>query len=154
MNRTGLAYRRNAAEAPSGLGLLIALFDTLATDLGRASQAQREKDIEKRSGAVCHALLVVAHLEDCVGRGTGGALAQDLTAFYTSLRRNLIEAEARNSAEILDQQMAAVLKLRAHWQKFESESAQKGPEILRPERRIPPGYPESRVENRITSWSA
>jgi flagellar biosynthetic protein FliS len=154
MNRTGLAYRKNAAEAPSGLGLLIALFDTLAMDLGRAAEAQHKNEIEKRCGAVRHALLVIGHLEDWVSRGTGGALAQDLIAFYATLRRNLIEAEARNSADILDQQMTAVLKLRTHWQKFESESTQKGPEILRPERRIPPGYPESIVENRVSSWSA
>ena len=48
MNRTDLAYRRTAAEAASGLGLLISLFDTLAGNLRRAGKAQREDDIERR----------------------------------------------------------------------------------------------------------
>ena len=54
MNRTDLAYRRTAAEAASGLGLLIALFDTLAGDLRRAAEAQRANDIERRSREARH----------------------------------------------------------------------------------------------------
>lgn len=154
MNRTDLAYRRTGVEAASGLGLLITLFDTLAGDLRRAADAQRTNDIEMRSQEVRHALLVVGYLEDWVKRGEDGDLARELIAFYASLRRNLIEAAARMSAEIFERQMADVLELRKYWQQIESRMESSGPEILLPELRIPAGYPVPQIECRQSSWSA
>ena len=154
MNRTELAYRRTAADAPGGLGLLIGLFDTLAGDLRRAADAQRENDIEQRCREVRHALLVLGHLEDWVKRGEDGILARKLIAFYSSLRRKLTEAEVRKSAEIFERQMAAVLELRKYWQQIESRTESSGPEILLPEFRIPAGYPDPQIESGRGSWSA
>jgi flagellar protein FliS len=154
MNRTDLAYRRTAAEAASGLALLISLYDTLAGDLRRAAEAQRTNDIERRGREVHHAVLVVGYLEDWVNKGTGGLLAQELTAFYGSLRRKLIDAEARQSAEIFEQQMNRVLELRKSWQSVEVRNEPSGPEVLRPPIPIPAGYPTPRPERLRGSWSA
>lgn len=154
MNRTGLAYRRSSAEAASGLGLLIALFDTLAGDLRRAAQAQRDRDIERRSQEVCHAMLIVGYLEDWANRGPGGNLAQELIAFYAALRRSLIEAEIRMSAEMIEQQMARVLDLREQWQEVQLRTEPSGPEVLRSAIQIPGGYPTPHVERMHSSWSA
>jgi len=154
MKRTDLEYRRTAAEASSGLGLLIALFDTLAGDLRRAAQAQRENDIERRCREVHHALVIVGYLEEWVNRGTGGVLAQQLAAFYSSLRRKLIEAEVNKSAPALDELMAGVLQVREQWQQIELRAEPSGPEILRPAIQPPPGYPSSGPEHQCGSWSA
>jgi flagellar protein FliS len=154
MTRTDLEYRRTAAEAPGGLALLIALFDTLAGDLRRAAEAQRENDIERRCREVRHALLVVGHLESWVNQGTGGVLAQELAAFYAALRCKLIEAEASRSAETLEQQMFRVLDLREHWQQIELRSEPSGPEVLRPVIQIPTRYPSPQIEGLRASWSA
>lgn len=154
MNRTDLAYRRTAAEAASGLTLLISLFDTLAGDLRRAAQAQRENDIEQRSKETRHALLIVGYLEDWVNRGTGGTLAQELSTFYASLRRSVIEAEIKMSPEIFEQLMSRVLKLREQWQAVQLRTEPSGPEVLRPAIQIPIGYPAPHVERQQSSWSA
>jgi flagellar biosynthetic protein FliS len=154
MNRTDLAYRRTAAEAASGLGLLISLFDTLAGNLRRAGKAQREDDIERRCREVRHALLVIGHLENWVEQGTGGVLAQELAAFYSSLRRKVIEAEAANSAEILEKQMFRVLELREHWQQIELRNEPSGPEILRPVIQMPARYPAPQIQGLRGNWSA
>jgi len=154
MNRTDLAYRKNAAEATSGLGLLIALYDTLAGDLRRAAQAQRNGKIEHRCREIRHALLVIGYLEDWVTRGPGGSLAQELVAFYSSLRRKLIEAEAAGSPSLLEQQMDKVLDLREHWQQFEFRAESSRPEILMPVQQIPSGYPLPQSESQPSSWSA
>ena len=45
---TELSYRRSAIAGASSIGLMIALFDTLAGDLCRASTALRKNDIETR----------------------------------------------------------------------------------------------------------
>jgi flagellar biosynthetic protein FliS len=154
MTQIDLAYRRTAAEAPGGLALLIALFDTLAGDLRRAAKAQRDNQIERRYREVRHAMLVVAHLESWVDQGTGGVLAQELAAFYASLRRKLIEAEACKSAELLEQQMFRVLDLREHWQQVVLRSEPSGPEILHPASEMPTRYPGPQIERLRSNWSA
>jgi flagellar protein FliS len=155
MSPSELAYRKTALGGASGFGLLIALYDTLAGDLRRAANAERAGDIEKRCKEVNHALLVMAHLEDAINRGSGGELAQHLRAFYSSLRRKMIEAQARRSPEILEGEMARVLEIRAAWQKVEMRSATSTPHV--PGWVQAPCYPGSSLpvgERNLSSWSA
>jgi flagellar biosynthetic protein FliS len=129
MISTALAYRKTALEGASGFGLMIALFDTLAGNLRRAAEAERNNDIERRCLEANHAALVLAHLEDWVDSAGGGELAQELIGFYSSLRHNLIEAQARRSVELLEQQMALVLSVRKIWQEMELHGSA-SPEVL------------------------
>lgn len=122
MNPTELAYRKTAVEGTSGFGLLIALYDTLAGNLSRAAEAQRKDDIQKRCQEINHALLVIAHLEDWVDREGGGELAQKLIHFYSGLRTLLFEAQAKQSAEMLEQQMNVILAIRGTWQDLEARA--------------------------------
>jgi flagellar protein FliS len=123
MNPTELAYRRTAVEGSSGFGLLIALYDTLAGNLRRAAEAQRNDDIQKRCQEANHALLVIGYLEDWIDREGGGELAQKLVAFYSNLRAKLILAQARGSADILEQEMSVILAIRGTWQDLEARAA-------------------------------
>jgi flagellar protein FliS len=156
MNAIELTYRKTAAASgASGLGLLIAMYDTLAGSLRKAAQAERDNDIEARCKAVDHALMVIAVLDDWITRGSGGELAQQLTSFYASLRRKLVQAQAKRSAALLEQQMAAVLKIREQWQAMEFRCERSGPEILPPVQT--PGYAMRvpiEMEQRQLSWSA
>jgi flagellar protein FliS len=155
MTRTDLAYRKTAVEGASGFGLLIALFDTLASDLRRAAEAERNNAIEKRSSEVKHALLVLGYLEDWLKRGSEGELAEKLTAFYATLRRKLIDAQVNRSATLLEEQMASVLKIREYWQQADSRGMPTGPDILRPATAsTSAGYTAMATESRRSSWSA
>lgn len=157
MDSAEFTYRRTAASTGgSGLGLLIALYDTLAGDLRRAADAQLSNDIEKRCREVNHALLVIAHLQEWVTRGTGGVLSEQLTAFYTSLRRKVMEAQAKRSAEILEDQMVEVLKLREAFQALDMRNAPPAPEIIPPDNRKQkyPGAEPTELERRNLSWTA
>src|SRR5271163_1038069 len=100
MNTTDLIYRRSAAQGASGLSLLIALYDTLAGDLRRAAAAQRAGDLEKRTQELKHALMVVACLENWT-EPESGELAQKLLRFYAKVRHTVMQAQARQSAELL-----------------------------------------------------
>jgi flagellar protein FliS len=119
MQSTELSYRKTAAEGASGFGLLIALYDTLAGNLRRAADAERNNNLEKRCSEVNHALLVIGYLEDCIDRASGGELSQKLVRLYASLRRILIEAQVKRSPEILEQQMEQMLDIRETWQTME-----------------------------------
>jgi flagellar secretion chaperone FliS len=133
MSPMELAYRKTAAAGSSGYGLLIALYDTLAGDLRRAAEAERSNNVEKRSREANHALLVIGFLEDRLANGSGGELADRLTAFYRSLRHKLIQAQAKRSAELIEQMMALVLEFRGQWQAMEFKcTSVPEPEILAP----------------------
>jgi flagellar biosynthetic protein FliS len=149
-------YRKTvAAASASGLGLLIGLYDTLAADLRRAAAAERDDDIELRCREVNHALTVIGHLEDWLARGPDGMLAQQLIAFYATLRRRLIEAQVKRSAELLEEQIDEILTLRGVWQGVEFKSGPSGPEILPPiqPQQYAAFYP-SDSECRYSRWSA
>jgi flagellar secretion chaperone FliS len=119
MQSTELSYRKSAAQGASGFGFMIALYDTLAGNLRRAAEAERSNNLEKRCLEVNHALLVIAYLEDAIEQTRGGDLAERLISFYSAMRRTLIEAQAKRSAEILEHQMGRVLCLRETWQKMD-----------------------------------
>lgn len=156
MERAERAYRKTAAAAGgSGLGMLIALYDTLAGDLRRAAEAERANDIVKRCREVNHALLVLAHLEQWVERGSDGPLARQLKAFYATLRKKLIEAQVKRSPEMLEDQMVEVLKIREALQTIDMRTVPAGPEILPPERTPKyAGLESIEEEYRHLSWSA
>jgi flagellar protein FliS len=119
MQSAEFSYRKTAVEGASGFGLLIALYETLAGNLRRAADAERLNKLEKRCSEINHALVVIGFLEDRIERATGGELAAQLTALYGSLRRKLIEAQAKRSPEILEQQLTRVLLIRESWQNME-----------------------------------
>jgi flagellar protein FliS len=149
-----LAYRKTAVEGSSGFGLLIALYDTLAGDLRRAAEAQRGSDIERRVHEVNHALMVIGYLEDWIDREGRGELAHKLVAFYARLRAKLLEAQARQSAEMLEQQMEVILSIRGTWQDLELRAFCVLETPSSPE---PPRYAGISValeERSVSSWSA
>jgi len=154
MTRADFAYRKAAAEGAGGLGLLIALYDTLAGDLRRAAEAERSSDIPKRSREVDHALRVIGHLEDWVRRGDDGDLALQLKGFYASLRSRLIDAQIRRSASALEEQMDRVLQIRETWQRIDSGNVPSQPEVLPPIQTILPNAFRAAEGTRHGNWSA
>lgn len=154
MTGTYKAYRQTAAASDEGLGPLIALFDTLAGNLHRAACAQRDNDIATRCNEARHALLVIGFLEDWAARGAEGELAAELKGFYDSLRRAVIAAGFKQSAEIFELQMKRVLELRQQWQALEQRQETPGPEILQPEFNGPTAYFAAQMEGSRGSWSA
>ena len=136
------------------MGLLIALYDTLAGNLRRAATAQRENDIERRGREVKHAFTVIGYLEDSVRRGSGGPLSQQLLAFYSTLRRKLLEAQVRQSAETLEELMESILKLREQWQLLDSRNpALEPPEPAMAGPRQADRYAATQFESRYGGWS-
>ena len=154
MNRTDLAYRKTAAEGASGFGLLIALYDTLAGNLHRAAAAQRANNLEARCREAKHALTVIGYLESCLYRSEGGELTSQLRAFYGRLRLRLIEAQAKQSAEMLEQGMTEILRIREYWQQIDQCGAAREPNTARGVATQPGGYPPAPAEGRHGAWSA
>jgi flagellar protein FliS len=121
---TELSYRKSAIEGASTIGLMIALFDTLAGDLRRAVAAIHNNDIETRCKELNHAVLVLGQLESWIDLTNGGESAQTLSRFYAYLRSRMMEASINKSANILETQIDMILHIRSAWQQLDAPPVQ------------------------------
>ena len=121
---TDLSYRKSAIEGASAIGLMIALFDTLAGDLRRAAAAIRSNDIQTRCNELNHAVLVLSQLESWIDLTNGGESAQTLSRFYAYLRAKMLEAAGNKSAKLLEAQIDMILHVRSSWQQLDAPPAQ------------------------------
>ena len=122
LTETSLSYRKSAIEGASSIGLMIALFDTLAGDLRRAAAALRKNDIEARSRELNHAMLVIGQLESWLDLNNGGESALTLSRFYAYLRAKMMEAAGTKSASVLETQIDMILHVRSAWQQLDASS--------------------------------
>ena len=119
---TELSYRKSAIEGASSIGLMIALFDTVAGDLRRAAASLRKNDIESRTRELNHAALVISQLESWLDLENGGESALTLSRFYAYLRAKMMEAAGTKSATLLETQIEMILHVRSAWQQLDTSS--------------------------------
>lgn len=148
-----MAYRTTALEGADGVGLIIALYDTLAGDLRRAIEAMRAGDTEKRCKEINHAMLVLGYLEQFIDRQQSAEYVQSLTMFYGYLRAKMLEAQVKKSTEMLGGLVELVLSVRGTWQQFESRTSAPAPAVEPPvmAAQSPFAFQE---EFATSSWSA
>ena len=132
-NETELSYRRSAIEGASLVGLTVALYDTLAGDLNRASRAVRQSNIEARCREANHALLVLGHLESWLDFTENADLVRSLGIFYAYIRQRIMCAQAQSAASIFEELGTLVVQTRASWQQLDLRNAD-----LRKGRSAPP----------------
>ncbi|MES2394211.1 MAG: flagellar export chaperone FliS [Acidobacteriota bacterium] len=119
-NRIQQSYRQSSIEGASPIGLVIALYDALAADLRRATDALRRDDIETRCAELHHAALILGQLEDWIDHKEGGDLAESLTAFYGYLRAKMLQASLQKSATLLEDQIELILGVRTAWHQLDT----------------------------------
>ncbi len=136
-----LSYRRSALAGATPIGLVIAMYDTLSGNLGRAASAIRSGNIEKRCMELNHALLVVGQLESMVESRNGEELAGNLSLFYAYLRSKMLEASIQQSAAVLEEQIQLVLQVRSAWQQRDAAV---------PANTLPASFGSSAAQERIS----
>ncbi len=117
-----LAYRRAAAQQASVVGLVIALYDTLAGNLQRASEAMLRGDLEQRGEQLKHGFAVLTQLVTLIDTDRGGSTALHLQRFYAHLRQQMLRAQFEQDPAILDSAQALVLDVRGAWQELDFRS--------------------------------
>lgn len=95
--------------------LIVLLYEQAIADLQQAVAAQERGDIETRTQAINHAVLLISHLENSLNRQEGGQVTVDLERFYNQLRQSLFEAQCKQSAVILEQQISDLMLVREAW---------------------------------------
>ncbi len=109
-----LAYRQAAVCGASTIDLVIMLYDMLTADLQAAIAAIAAHDIETRSARLKHALLVLQQLEGPIDRESGD-IAVGLVRLYSHMRSKILEAQIKQDATLLQEQVIRVNELRAAW---------------------------------------
>jgi flagellar secretion chaperone FliS len=128
-----LAYREAAAQNGNPLHLVVLAYEQLAHDLQCALSALESREIEKRTRALDHALVVLSQLQAGLDLGCGGEVARNLDRFYNTLRVSLLQAQFQASAEILRKAIAHVLSLREAWIEVERAGASEAQKPFVPE---------------------
>ncbi len=146
-----LIYRRALTEQASTVGLVIALYDTLASDLQRAAAAMHRAEndprdlgaIQDRSNYLKHALQILGQLNALLDPANGGIAAQNLARFYEHTRQRILAAQFEKAPRILEKEVPNILQVRAAWQQVDSlwagspalpvESGESQPNITEPD---------------------
>jgi flagellar secretion chaperone FliS len=118
-----LSYRASAVEGASPVRLTILLYEQVLEDLRRAKTALEKGDIEGRTRQIKHAQLVIGYLQSTLDRERGGKVAVNLERFYYHLRAGLLQAQIRQSAALLEQQISLLMTVREAWLKVERANA-------------------------------
>jgi flagellar protein FliS len=92
-------------------------------DLRCALGAFEKRDVEGRTRAVNHAITVIGQLQGTLNMELGGRVALNLDRFYHILRAGLIEAQAKQSAKLLHEQIAYLAVVHGAWLEVERKAA-------------------------------
>ncbi len=143
------AYRENASLGASPLGVVVLLYDRLLQDIHDAVAASKAKQVEVRTAALNHALLILQQLQGRLDFAAGGAAAKQLDDFYSHTRAKLLEAQIRQSPEMMMVQAQALLQLRECWVQVEASSEQVQPVGI-----ANPALPSPERELARNNWGA
>jgi flagellar secretion chaperone FliS len=108
-------YREVAVRGASPVQLVVALYEQVLHDLRRALAALERRDIEARTAAINHTLVVIGQLQGSLDMENGGEVAENLQRFYDMVRHGVMAAHVAQSAEILKQQIAHVTLVHDAW---------------------------------------
>jgi flagellar protein FliS len=113
------SYREATVRGASPVRLVLCLYEQAIEDLRCAVIALEKGDIESRTRAVNHALSVIAQLQGSLDMKRGGEVAKNLDRFYGVVRVGLIEAQTKQLARILEQQISQLATVHEAWLEVE-----------------------------------
>jgi flagellar biosynthetic protein FliS len=154
-----LAYQRVAVQDASAIGITILLYDRLVSDIQAAINWMQKGDIEKRCAAVNHGFLILQQLQCNLNMEEGGETAKSLEVFYLHLHCKLLEAQGKNSAQMLQEQIELILQVRSAWYQVESQGVSTlDQQLVTDAEPVQPSLTRRRSynieEHAVSNWSA
>ena len=145
------SYREASVRGASPVRLVISLYEQAIEDLRRAVIAMETGAIETRTREINHALKVIAQLQGSLDMEHGGEVARNLAKFYGLLRSALTEAQMKQSARILEQQISQLVVVHEAWLEVERATANANPPSRGPTSLAPADAPSQTIR---TDWNA
>lgn len=104
--------------------LIAMLFDGALSRIVEAKRAMAQRELAAKGTAISKAMSIIGGLRGSLDAERGGELAANLDALYDYMQRQLAVANARNSAEILDEVSGLIKELKAGWDAIPAEARQ------------------------------
>jgi flagellar protein FliS len=117
------AYREIAAENATPVGLVILLYERLVQDIQNAASNIADKDIDARVAHLNHAFLILQQLQGTLNFDAGADVARQLERFYDVMRAKLLEAQIRQSKDLLLEQARLAAEVKESWVEVERKEA-------------------------------
>lgn len=114
-NEPTLSYQHASVVGASPVGQIVALYDTILRDFGRALVAQKVRNIEARDFELNHALTVIGHLQCVLDHEHGGEPAKHFEQFYNVTRGMIVRACARATPEAIEELIELYAGVRQAW---------------------------------------
>jgi flagellin-specific chaperone FliS len=127
-------YVAESATGVTPLGLVVRLYETVISDLGRAITAVRDGDVEIRTFELQHALAIIGHLQGALDMIHGGDPAVLLDRFYALARTRIFDSQLHQSGKPLEELIRDFIVLRDAWTEVEKSLPPATP---------PPGGPDN-----------
>jgi flagellar secretion chaperone FliS len=144
-------YREATVRGASPLRLVVCLYEQAIQDLRQAALELVKGNIEARTRKINHAITVIGQLQGTLDMERGREVARNLELFYNTLRSGLIEAQSKQSLQILEHQIAQLVLVYEAWLEVErttADATRKTPEAAAP-------GPSTPVEDASSAdWSA
>lgn len=109
------SYGEMAVRGAGQAELFSMMYDMLTADLRRAITSLKDRDVERRTNELLHAQSVLDQLQTSLDLNAGGSFAESMDRLFCSVRSKLIEAQWKESAAILEEQLEAVETVRSAW---------------------------------------
>lgn len=129
------SYREAAVRGASPVRLVICLYEQAIEDLRQAVLALEKGEIELRTRKINHAITVIGQLQGSLDMERGGEVARNLERFYNLIRTGLLDAQLKQSARILEEQISQLVLLYEAWLEVErstSVATQQSQDISQP----------------------
>lgn len=88
------------------------------------------KDMAKKGEVIGQAISIVAGLRSSLNKEAGGEVAENLDRLYDYIERQLLQANLKNDANILDEVAALLKEVKAGWDAIPQEVKQKEEPML------------------------
>jgi flagellar protein FliS len=116
------SYQQASVCGASPIGQVVALYDTILRDFGRALAAVRAGDIETRVFELNHAIVVIGYLQSTVDHERGGDPAQHFERFYSVTRGLVVEANFKAKTEPIEKLIELYSGVRQAWYQVEQQA--------------------------------
>lgn len=139
-------YQHHSVTSASALGLVVLLYQSAAALLRRAIAALEAGDVESRTRLLNRVIQHLAELKAMLDFERGGAVAVQLSRFYSIADGMILEASLRQDPEPLRNLLQQLLTVQEAWQQLDSQ-----PAVVQSKSPLPP--PAGAGETR-SSWQA
>lgn len=114
------AYRNHLVEGSTPIGLIVLLYQSAVSLLRRAIAAMEAGDVEQRTLLLNRVLRHLAELKGVLDFERGGAVAEQLSRFYTIADGMVLDASCRQDPEPLRVLVQQLLTVQEAWQQLDA----------------------------------